>query len=109
MDGKPFDGGKAEGYTLTLGSGAFIPGFEDQLVGLKAGDEKDVVVTFPENYTKELAGKEATFKCKIHEVKGDHQARTRRRVCQGCLRIRHAGRAQEEHQGRPRRKASGSC
>ena len=69
LDGKPFDGGKAEGYTLTLGSGAFIPGFEDQLVGLKAGDEKDVVVTFPENYTKELAGKEATFKCKIHEVK----------------------------------------
>ena len=57
VDGKPFDGGKAEGYTLTLGSGAFIPGFEDQLVGLKAGDEKDVVVTFPENYTKELAGK----------------------------------------------------
>ena len=69
VDGKPFDGGKAEGYTLTLGSGAFIPGFEDQLVGLKAGDEKDVVVTFPENYTKELAGKEATFKCRIHEVK----------------------------------------
>ena len=69
VDGVPFDGGKAEGYTLTLGSGAFIPGFEDQLVGLKAGDEKDVVVTFPENYTKELAGKEATFKCKIHEVK----------------------------------------
>ena len=64
VDGKPFDGGKAEGYTLTLGSGV-----EDQLVGLKAGDEKDVVVTFPENYTKELAGKEATFKCKIHEVK----------------------------------------
>jgi len=58
VDGKPFDGGKAEGYTLTLGSGAFIPGFEDQLVGLKAGDEKDVVVTFPENYTKELAGKQ---------------------------------------------------
>ena len=55
VDGKPFDGGKAEGYTLTLGSGAFIPGFEDQLAGMKAGDEKDVVVTFPENYTKELA------------------------------------------------------
>ena len=69
VDGKPFDGGKAEGYTLTLGSGAFIPGFEDQLAGMKAGDEKDVVVTFPENYTKELAGKEATFKCRIHEVK----------------------------------------
>ena len=69
VDGKPFDGGKAEGYTLTLGSGAFIPGFEDQLVGLKAGEEKAVEVTFPESYTKELAGKEATFKCKIHEVK----------------------------------------
>ena len=69
VDGKQFQGGKAEGYTLTLGSGAFIPGFEDQLVGLKTGDEKDVVVTFPKNYTKELAGKDATFKCKIHEVK----------------------------------------
>ena len=57
VDGKPFDGGKAEGYTLTLGSGAFIPGFEDQLVGLKAGEEKAVEVTFPESYTKELAGK----------------------------------------------------
>ncbi len=69
VDGKQFQGGKAEGYTLTLGSGAFIPGFEDQLAGLKAGDEKDVAVKFPENYTKELAGKDATFKCKIHEVK----------------------------------------
>ena len=69
VDGVPFEGGKGEGYPLLLGSGMFIPGFEDQLVGLKAGDEKDVVVTFPENYTKELAGKEATFKCRIHEVK----------------------------------------
>ena len=69
VDGKPFDGGKAEGYTLTLGSGAFIPGFEDQLVGLKAGEEKTVEVTFPESYTKELAGKAATFQCKVHEVK----------------------------------------
>ena len=69
VDGKPFDGGKAESYTLTLGSGAFIPGFEDQLVGLKAGEEKTVEVTFPESYTKELAGKAATFQCKIHEVK----------------------------------------
>lgn len=69
VDGKRFDGGKAEGYSLTLGSGAFIPGFEDQLVGLKAGDEKAVEVTFPENYTKELAGKAATFQCKLHEVK----------------------------------------
>ena len=69
VDGKPFDGGKAEGYTLTLGSGAFIPGFEDQLVGLKAGEEKTVEVASPESYTKELAGKAATFQCKIHEVK----------------------------------------
>ena len=69
VDGKAFDGGKAEGYSLKLGSGSFIPGFEDQLIGCKAGDEKDVVVTFPKEYTPELAGKEATFKCKIHEVK----------------------------------------
>ena len=69
VDGKAFEGGKGEKYPLELGSGSFIPGFEDQLVGVKAGDEKDVVVTFPENYQAELSGKEATFKCKIHEVK----------------------------------------
>ena len=69
VDGVPFEGGKAEHHELTLGSGAFIPGFEDQLIGCKAGDEKDVVVTFPEEYhAKELAGKEATFKCKVHKV-----------------------------------------
>lgn len=69
IDGVPFDGGKAEHHMLTLGSGAFIPGFEDQLIGCKAGDEKDVVVTFPEEYhAKELAGKEAVFKCKVHKV-----------------------------------------
>ena len=69
VDGVPFEGGKAEHHELTLGSGAFIPGFEDQLIGCKAGDEKDVVVTFPEEYhAKELAGKEATFKCKVHTV-----------------------------------------
>lgn len=69
VDGVPFEGGKAEYHELTLGSGAFIPGFEDQLIGCKAGDEKDVVVTFPEEYhAKELAGKEATFKCKVHKV-----------------------------------------
>lgn len=69
VDGVPFDGGKAEHHMLTLGSGAFIPGFEDQLTGCKAGDEKDVVVTFPEEYhAKELAGKEAVFKCKVHKV-----------------------------------------
>ena len=69
VEGVPFVGGKAEHHELTLGSGAFIPGFEDQLIGCKAGDEKDVVVTFPEEYhAKELAGKEATFKCKVHKV-----------------------------------------
>ena len=69
VDGVPFEGGKAEHHELTQGSGAFIPGFEDQLIGCKAGDEKDVVVTFPEEYhAKELAGKEATFKCKVHKV-----------------------------------------
>lgn len=70
VDGEPFEGGKAENYSLELGSGSFIPGFEDQIVGLKAGDEKDVVVTFPEEYHAEnLKGKEATFKVKVHEVK----------------------------------------
>ena len=69
VDGVPFEGGKAEHHELTLGSGAFIPGFEDQLIGCKAGDEKDVVVTFPEEYhAKELAGKESTFNCKVHKV-----------------------------------------
>ena len=70
VDDKPFQGGKAEDYSLTLGSGSFIPGFEDALVGAVAGEERDVNVTFPENYNaKELAGKPAVFKCKVHEVK----------------------------------------
>ncbi len=69
IDGVEFDGGKGEGHDLTLGSGTFIPGFEDQLVGKKAGDEVDVKVTFPEDYQEEsLAGKEAVFECKINEV-----------------------------------------
>ena len=67
--GKPFQGGKAEDYSLTLGSGSFIPGFEEALVGAVAGEARDVNVTFPENYAKELAGKPAVFKCKVHEVK----------------------------------------
>ena len=68
--GKPFQGGKAEDYSLTLGSGSFIPGFEEALVGAVAGEARDVNVTFPENYNaKELAGKPAVFKCKVHEVK----------------------------------------
>ncbi len=70
MDGKPFDGGKGENHSLELGSNSFIPGFEDQLVGAKAGDEKDVNVSFPEDYhARELAGKPALFKVKVHEVK----------------------------------------
>ena len=70
MDGKPFDGGKGENHSLELGSNSFIPGFEDQLVGVKAGDEKDVNVSFPEDYhAQELAGKPALFKVKVHEVK----------------------------------------
>jgi trigger factor len=71
VDGVAFEGGTAENYTLELGSNSFIPGFEDQLVGLAAGEEKDVEVTFPEEYhAAELAGKPAVFKTKIHEIKG---------------------------------------
>ncbi|MEM9716243.1 MAG: trigger factor [Pseudomonadota bacterium] len=70
VDGEPFEGGSAEDFPLVLGSGSFIPGFEDQLVGVKAGDEKNVEVTFPEDYQAEhLAGKAAVFECKINEVK----------------------------------------
>lgn len=69
VDGKPFEGGKAENYALELGSHSFVPGFEEALAGVKSGDAKDVVVTFPTNYVENLAGKEATFKCKIHEIK----------------------------------------
>ncbi|RIL71940.1 trigger factor [Staphylococcus devriesei] len=70
VDGEQFEGGQAEGYDLEVGSGSFIPGFEDQLVGMKTGEEKDVVVTFPEEYhAEELAGKEATFKTKVNEIK----------------------------------------
>lgn len=70
IDGEAFEGGKAENYSLELGSNSFIPGFEDQLVGVKAGDEKEVNVTFPEDYHEEkLAGKDAVFKVKVHEVK----------------------------------------
>ena len=70
VDGVAFEGGKAEHYNLVLGSGSFIPGFEDQLIGHEAGEEFDVNVTFPEEYqAKELAGKAAVFKIKLHEVK----------------------------------------
>ncbi len=70
VDGQPFEGGKAEDYSLTVGSGSFIPGFEEQLVGIKNGEEKEIQVTFPEDYHVEaLKGKEATFRVKIREIK----------------------------------------
>ncbi len=70
QDGAAFEGGKGDNYSLEIGSGSFIPGFEEQLVGVKAGESKDVVVTFPEEYhAAELAGKEATFKVTVKEVK----------------------------------------
>lgn len=69
VDGVAFDGGKGENYELTFGSGQFIPGFEEQIIGHKTGDEFDVNVTFPTEYTPELAGKEAVFKVVLHEIK----------------------------------------
>lgn len=69
VDGVAFEGGKGENYPLELGSGSFIPGFEEQVAGHKTGEEFDVNVTFPEEYTAELAGKDAVFKCKINEIK----------------------------------------
>ena len=68
LDGTRFDGGKAEGTSLELGSGQFVPGFEEQVVGMKAGDEKEIDITFPENYHEGLAGKAVVFKIKVHEV-----------------------------------------
>lgn len=69
-DGVPFDGGKSENYSLEIGSNTFIPGFEEQLIGMKAGDEKEINVTFPEDYhSEELKGQPAIFKVKVHEVK----------------------------------------
>ena len=69
LDGKPFEGGKGENHSLELGSGSFVPGFEDQVIGMKAGEEKDIDITFPENYTKDLAGKQVVFHVKVNEVK----------------------------------------
>lgn len=70
VDGEPFEGGKAENYSLEIGSGQFIPGFEDGMIGVAVGEEKDVDVTFPEEYhAAELAGKPAVFKVKVHEIK----------------------------------------
>ena len=69
VDGKEFEGGSADNYSLVLGSNQFIPGFEDQLVGVTSETKKDVLVTFPEQYVKDLAGKDAKFVCMIHEIK----------------------------------------
>ena len=70
LDGVAFDGGKAEKYDLEIGSGSFIPGFEEQIVGMKPGEEKDITTTFPENYgNADLAGRDTIFKIKLHEIK----------------------------------------
>lgn len=70
VDGVAFEGGKAENHELTIGSNTFIPGFEDQIIGMKTGEEKEINVKFPEEYfSKDLAGKDATFKVKLHEIK----------------------------------------
>ena len=75
-DGVAFEGGKGENYSLEIGSNTFIPGFEDQIIGMKTGDEKEIKVTFPEEYgAKDLAGKDATFKVKVNEIK-EKQARS---------------------------------
>ncbi len=69
IDGEPFQGGSAEGYTLEIGSGNFIPGFEEQMIGMKEGETREITVKFPEDYhAKEFAGKEATFKVTLHEI-----------------------------------------
>ena len=68
LDGVPFDGGKAEGYPLELGSHSFVPGFEEQLVGMNIGESKDIDITFPANYTPDLAGKDVVFKIKLHKI-----------------------------------------
>ena len=68
-NGVAFDGGKGESFDLEIGSGSFVPGFEEQLIGMKAGEEKDIDITFPENYTPELAGKPVVFHVKVNEVK----------------------------------------
>lgn len=68
VDGKPFDGGKGDKYELEIGSKRFVPGFEEQMLGLKKGEEAKIVITFPKDYVKDLAGKEATFELKINEI-----------------------------------------
>jgi len=75
VDGEEFEGGKAEGFELVIGSGQFIPGFEDQMIGMNQGETKDITVTFPEEYqAKDLAGKEAVFTVTVHEIKARGEA-----------------------------------
>jgi trigger factor len=69
LNGTPFEGGKAEKFSLKLGSASFVPGFEEQVSGMKVGEEKEIGITFPENYALELAGKDVVFKVKLHEIK----------------------------------------
>ncbi len=70
VNGEAFEGGKGEKYSLEIGSGSFIPGFEEQVIGMKKGEEKEIQLTFPENYhSEDLAGKETTFKVKLHDIK----------------------------------------
>ena len=68
LNGERFDGGKAEGYSLELGSNSFVPGFEDQIVGMKVGEEKDINITFPKDYVEDLAGKDVVFKVKLNDL-----------------------------------------
>ena len=86
VDGVAFDGGKAEKFNLKIGSGQFIPGFEEQIIGMKYDEQKDVVVTFPEAYqAKELAGKEATFKVTLHEIQEQAEAEINDELAQKLL------------------------
>ncbi|MCB4760671.1 MAG: trigger factor [Sulfurovum sp.] len=86
VDGNAFEGGKAEKFNLKIGSGQFIPGFEEQVIGMKYEEEKDIVVTFPEEYqSKELAGKEATFKVKLHEIQEQVSAELNDELAQKIL------------------------
>jgi trigger factor len=86
VDGVAFDGGKAEKFQLKIGSGSFIPGFEEQIIGMKYDEQKDVVVTFPEEYqSAELAGKEATFKVTLHEIQEQAEAEINDELAQKLL------------------------
>ena len=118
-NGEAFEGGKGENYELELGSGSFVPGFEDQFIGMKAGEEKDLDITFPEDYHKDLAGKKVVFHVKAKEIKckelpkldddfakdvseydqaRDHRAA--RAVRQVCRRERADGEGRREHRVR---------